>query len=378
MKNIYIVLISLVFVACGNSEKTEEDTAISTSVITLTQQQFDSEQMQLGTVAEQAFDETVKASGMIDVPSHNKSTVSTFVGGYITNTPLLIGDKVKKGQFLVSLENTEYVEIQQQYLEVAEQLSYLKSEFERQKTLYEEKISSQKSYLQAESTYKSALAHYNGLRKKLQMMHINPTSVEQGAITSTISLYAPIDGYVTKVHVSNGTYVSAADPILELIDTDHIHLELFVFEKDILNVKEGQPIRFRIPEASDQSFNAEVHLVGTVIDDKTRRVTVHGHIDDEHTGFIVGMFAEADILIEKTNRYALPKEAVIEVDDDFFVLVLKEKTDGAFHFEKVKVTIGKQTETYMEVIGAEGLKDKQLLVKGTYMLLTEGEGGHAH
>ena len=378
MKNIYIVLISLVFVACGNSEKTEEDTAISTSEITLTQQQFDSEQMQLGTVAEQAFDETVKASGMIDVPSHNKSTVSTFVGGYITNTPLLIGDKVKKGQFLVSLENTEYVEIQQQYLEVAEQLSYLKSEFERQKTLYEEKISSQKSYLQAESTYKSALAHYNGLRKKLQMMHINPTSVEQGAITSTISLYAPIDGYVTKVHVSNGTYVSAADPILELIDTDHIHLELFVFEKDILNVKEGQPIRFRIPEASDQSFNAEVHLVGTVIDDKTRRVTVHGHIDDEHTGFIVGMFAEADILIEKTNRYALPKEAVIEVDDDFFVLVLKEKTDGAFHFEKVKVTIGKQTETYMEVIGAEGLKDKQLLVKGTYMLLTEGEGGHAH
>ncbi|MBZ0326806.1 MAG: efflux RND transporter periplasmic adaptor subunit [Altibacter sp.] len=378
MKNIYIVLISLVFVACGNSEKTEEDTAISTSEITLTQQQFDSEQMQLGTVAEQAFDETVKVSGMIDVPSHNKSTVSTFVGGYITNTPLLIGDKVKKGQFLVSLENTEYVEIQQQYLEVAEQLSYLKSEFERQKTLYEEKISSQKSYLQAESTYKSALAHYNGLRKKLQMMHINPTSVEQGAITSTISLYAPIDGYVTKVHVSNGTYVSAADPILELIDTDHIHLELFVFEKDILNVKEGQPIRFRIPEASDQSFNAEVHLVGTVIDDKTRRVTVHGHIDDEHTGFIVGMFAEADILIEKTNRYALPKEAVIEVDDDFFVLVLKEKTDGAFHFEKVKVTIGKQTETYMEVIGAEGLKDKQLLVKGTYMLLTEGEGGHGH
>src|SRR5690606_22996412 len=116
-----------------------------------------------------------------------KSSVTSFIGGYVTKTPLLIGDKVNKGQLLVTLENPEYVEIQQNYLEVAEQLNYLKSEFTRQKTLYNENITSQKNFLKAESTYKSNLALYNGLRKKLQMMNLNPSSVEQGQISSTIN-----------------------------------------------------------------------------------------------------------------------------------------------------------------------------------------------
>ncbi len=83
--------------------------------------------MQLGTLTEQAFNEIVKTTGFIDVPPQNKASVSTFLGGYVKRTPLLVGDKIRKGQLVATLENTEYVELQQQYLEVAEQLNYLKS-----------------------------------------------------------------------------------------------------------------------------------------------------------------------------------------------------------------------------------------------------------
>ncbi len=68
------------------------------------------------------------------------------------------------------------------------------------------------------------------------MLNINPSSVEKGIITSTINLYSPIEGYITKVNISNGVYVSPTDAIMEIVDTDHIHLELSVFEKDILNI----------------------------------------------------------------------------------------------------------------------------------------------
>jgi cobalt-zinc-cadmium efflux system membrane fusion protein len=325
--------------------------------------------MKLGSLTEHDFNETIKASGMIDVPTHNKSSVSTFIGGYITKTPLLIGDEVKKGEFLVSLENTEFVEIQQQYMEVAEQLNYLKSEFTRQKTLFDENITSQKNFLKAESTYKSSLAHYNGLRKKLQMMNISPSSVEKGNITSTINLYAPIDGFITKVNVSNGTYVSPSDIILEIIDTEHIHLELSVFEKDILNVKKGQEIDFKIPEASDNVYKAEVHLVGTTIDPLNRRVTVHGHIDDDHTGFIVGMFAEAEIVVSTSKRMALPKEAVIQLDDDYFILIFEKELNSDYYFKRTKLNIGNKSEDYYEVLNSEDLINKQLVIQGTYMLL---------
>ncbi|RXJ52198.1 efflux RND transporter periplasmic adaptor subunit [Gelidibacter gilvus] len=381
MKQLYIVFIFMLLVACGNDKKEEqiEKIQLKSDELVVSKEQFDGEKMAFGTLLEHDFNSIVKVSGLIEVPTQNQSSVSTFMGGYVTKSPLLIGDEVKKGQFLLTLESTEFVEIQQRYSEIAQQLNFLKSEFTRQKTLYDEKISSEKNFLKAESDYKSSLAHYNGLKKKLQMLNINPTSVESGTITSTINLYAPIDGFVTKVNVSNGTYVSPADIILEIIDTKHIHLELSVFEKDILKVKKGQGIDFRIPEASDSIYKAEVHLVGTTIDPTNRRVVVHGHIENDHTAFIVGMFAEADIIVGSSNGIALPKTAVIQVENDYFALVLDKETSSDYYFTKVKLDIGLQTEDVVEVLNAVSLKDKKIVVNGTYMLLNEADdGGHAH
>lgn len=376
MKHLYILLILLVFVACGNSEKSNETLQedSNTNEIVITKSQFSSGKMQLGKLEEQEFNQTIKTTGMIDVPPQNKAIISTFMGGYITKTPLLVGDKVKKGQVLLTLENPEFVEMQQQYLEVAEQLNYLKSEFNRQKTLFDENITSQKNFLKAESAYKSSLALSNGLRKKLTMLNINPASVEQGRITSTLNLYSPIAGFITKVNISNGMPVSASDIIMEIVDTNHIHLELSVFEKDILNIKKGQKIQFKIPEASKETFKAEVHLVGTSIDETSRIVKVHGHIlNEEQTNFIVGMFAEADIITETNTSLALPKDAIIEVENDAFVLALKEKTNDNYYFEKNKIAIVNQTENYVSVLNTDNLINKAILIKGGFMLLAEGD-----
>ncbi|MGB5419417.1 efflux RND transporter periplasmic adaptor subunit [Algibacter sp.] len=377
MKHIFILLFSLVLVACGNSEKenkTSVEVSSNTNTIVISTSQFNNENMQLGKLEEHEFNQTIKANGMIDVPPQNKAIISPLIGGYITKTPLLIGDKVKKGQVLVTLKNPEYIEVQQQYLEVSEQLNYLKSEFTRQKTLFDENITSQKNFLKAESTYKSSLAHYNGLREKLVMLNINPSSVEKGQITSSINLYAPIEGYITKVNVSNGTYVSPTDVIMEIVDTGHIHLELSVFEKDVLNIKKGQKIGFKIPEASDKIFQAEVHLVGTSINPETRIVRVHGHIHNEsEANFIVGMFVEADIITETAKSLALPKDAILELEDNYFVLVLKEKLNDNYVFEKIKVDLENETETYVSISNTDNLIKKEILTKGGFMLLNEGE-----
>jgi len=378
MKHFYIILLSIFIVACGHSEKNNKTILsgpLNSNDIVVSQLQFTSENMLLGKLEEHFFNQTIKTSGMIDVPPQNKAIISTFMGGYITKTPLLIGDKVTKGQLLVTLENPEFVEIQQQYLEVSEQLNYLKSEFSRQKTLFNENITSQKNYLKAESAYKSNLAHYNGLRKKLEMLNINPLYVEQGNITSTINLFSPIEGYITQVNISNGGYVSSADVILEIVDTSHIHLELSIFEKDILNIKKGQKINFKIPEASNETFKAEVHLVGTTIDKTSRIVKVHGHLNDESkVNFIVGMFVEADIIINAKKSLALPKDAIVTVENDYFVLALREKIRNNYYFEKIKIDVSNQNEIYVFVLNTNNLIEKDILVKGGFMLVTEASG----
>ena len=381
MKNLYIILIAGLLTACGNTETTEqitETSATHTDEIQITNAQFKSEGMELGTLSKHAFDETVRVNGMIDVPPHNKSRITTYMGGYVTKTPLLVGDRVKKGQLLVTLENTEYVELQQEYLQVSEQLDFLKNEYTRQKTLFDEKITSEKNYLKAESTYKSSLAHANGLAKKLEMLNLNPKAVLDGRITTTINIYAPIEGSVTRVNVSNGMFVSASDEIMELVDVDHIHLELSVFEKDIMKIKKGQKITFTIPEASDKVYTADVHLVGTTIDETSRRVKVHGHLNNEETNFIVGMFVEADIHLNQATAWALPEEAVIESGNQNYILVLDKQTQDGYIFHKKEVAIGRQTENYLQILHPEKLTKSNIIIKGTSMLLNEAEGGHSH
>ena len=378
--NILFITYTILLVwGCNDSGKNssaqgsqDEANAIHDRII-VTKAQFDQNEMTLGGISQQAFPTVIQTTGMIDVPPQNRAVISAYAGGYVKDTPLLIGDEVKKGQPLVTIENPDFVAMQQEYLEVAQRLSFLKSEFERQKTLIAEKITSQKNYLKAESEYKRALAMYNGLKKKLMMLNINPTSVENGNIVSSVTLFAPISGSVTKVNVNKGVYISPADVILEIVNTDHIHLELSVFEKDVMNIKKGQPIIFRIPEASTETFDAEVHLVGTLVDDQNRTVKVHGHLPEgfKHN-FAVGMFIEARIIVDKEEKKALPEQTVIVSDGKFYVLLLETDNQDHYVFIKKEVMIGNTFNEFTSLTNPDQFKETdRFLVKGAFYLINE-------
>ncbi|MDF4204271.1 efflux RND transporter periplasmic adaptor subunit [Maribacter sp. SA7] len=378
-KNRYKIVLFFFFAiisSCGDKEsKTSENTTSSKQVddrIKITKSQFNQSKMSLGEIAESNFPVMVTTSGMIDVPPENRAVVSATMGGYIKATPLLIGDKVKKGQLLVTIENPEFVSLQQEYMEVNGQLSYLKAEYERQQTMVAENITSQKSFLKAESEYKTGVAKYNGLRKQLGMLNISPSQVEKGIISSVASIYAPISGSITSVNVSKGTYVSPATSIMEIINNDHIHLELSVFEKDIMKVKKDQRVEFKIPEASKELYTAEVHLVGTSIGEN-RTIKVHAHIENEdEANFLTGMFVEANIITATSKKISLPSAAIVVVDNESYVLLLDEKKDDNYYFKQTSV---RTLSTYNDFTALENTTNfdegAQFLTKGAFSLIGE-------
>lgn len=381
IKSIFL-LSALIFIGCNQGEKTEsQETEIHTAEerIHVSKAQFASAKMEIGSLTEKPFAQTVKTSGMIDVPPQSKAVISAFSGGYIKNTPLLIGDKVTKGQRLVTLENPEFITMQQSYLETAEQLSYLKSEYERHKTMLEENITSQKSFLKAESDYKTSLARTNSLKKNLQMLNINPEAVLAGNIVSQVSIFSPISGYVTDVFVNTGSYVSPSDKIMEIINTDHMHLELKVFEKDLIHIKKDQEILFKVPEASQEYYKGDVHLVGTSINPNSRVALVHGHLDhDNDAHFSTGMFVEAEIVTGASTVLALPEEAVIELEDAYFVLLLESENNEEYEFHPIEVKV-KQTYNGFTSFETELPLEGTYLTKGGFVLLqVEDAGGHSH
>lgn len=362
------------FFSCETKEDKSESVVSSSestqTMIQISKVQFEQNQMQLGVLEERTFPITVQVNGMIDVPPENKAVVSATMGGYIKNMPFLEGDTIEKGQRLVTIENQEFVTLQQQYAEVYEQLAFLKSEYERQKTMITEKITSQKSFLKAESEYKIAKATYNGLRTQLKILNISPKAVEQGKITSEASIYAPLSGKIAKVNITKGMYVSPATPIIEIIDNSHIHLELSVFEKDILKVKKGQVIEFKIPETGTNTFKATVHLVGTAIEDN-RTIKVHGHIEDETShNFLTGMFVEASIITDTVTSKALSKEATVAIDDKIYVLVLRKQEADNYYFEQKEIKAGESYNEYIVIENVDNLPpETKFLTKGAFGLL---------
>lgn len=366
-KLFYIATITTLLFSC--KQEVAEEKVVDDGLITVTEAQFQSSKMEIGSPIEQDFEVTIKSSGKIDVPPQYRAKVTTFLGGYVKATKLLVGDKVEKGQALITLENTDYLDLQKDYVEVAEQINYLKSEFERQKTLYNEKITSQKNYLKAESDYRQAKGMYQGLREKLLLLNINPANVERGKFTSQITISAPISGDVTVMNANVGMFMSPSDVILEIVDTNYLHLNLSIFEKDILHVKQGQNISFTIPEASKDVFISKVQLVGKSIENKDRTISVFGALNpSDKSKLLSGMFVEAGIVISSKKGLGIPVDALITEDNKNFVLLLQENK-GNYIFKKTLVNIGEKSEKFVEILPNKIINENSKIVtKGVFEL----------
>ena len=373
-KQLIILFIGFILINCAQSDKktqTEVASNLNDALIIVSKKQFENENLSFGKLEEASFPTLIKATGFIDVPPNNRAIVSAHIGGYIKNSPLLVGDKVKKGQFLFSIENIQFLEMQQEYLEASEQLIYLQAEYDRQKEMYKEKISSKKSFLKAESEFKKTQIRYNSLRKKLELLNISPALIEKGELSSISSVYAPIAGDITDVNVNTGSYVSPADVIMEIVNTEHIHLEINIFEKDVLSIKERQKVFFSLPESSSEKFEGEVHLIGKSIGaDRTIRVHVHME-EDSVNRFFPGMFVQAQIIINDTLNMALEESAVIDLNDKTYVLQLKSDENEQYLLEKKEVITGSSYENKVLIRNSNTLDSSAKYLLGSYNLINK-------
>ncbi|WP_162343749.1 efflux RND transporter periplasmic adaptor subunit [Cyclobacterium salsum] len=376
---LWIIAAMIGLYSCSSSSDPEIITDIaqeSSGVETyeVTKMQFESSHMALGTMQMVPFHEVVKAKGMIDVPPENRAAVSSYFGGAVKEISLLPGQSVKKGQVLFVLENPDYVQIQQDFLEAKGQLAYLQSDYERQKNLVQDSISSQKKFLKAESDYTVTSARVASLGKKLALMNIDPNTFTLENIRTSIALRSPISGYVTEVAISQGAFLTPSQMAVSIVNTDHVHLELNVFEKDLAKIRIGQPIRFRIQEDSSKEYEAAIYLISKTIDPEERTVGIHGHLVDEKLTqrFNPGMYVEASIYTASEEKWALPNDALVEMEGNFYVLTLQNSSETGYTFVKRVVKTGLSNNDHIEILGGSGLDETtEFLIDGTFNLIKE-------
>ena len=372
----FLIISIIILTSCNSNKKTEmgnketPDEIENSDTITLTDTQFKAGGMQVGKITQQAFSSIVKANGMFSVPPASQADVNAYFAGYVKEIDLLPGDAVKKGQILFTLENPEYVQVQQDFLQAKGRLNYLKLDFERQKELIADNITSKKNFLKAESEYKVTLAQYQALKKKLSLMNINPNTLTGDNIRSVIKVLSPLTGYTTIVNATKGMYLTPTDVAVTVTNTNDLHIELKIFEKDLPLIKEGQPINLRIQNDQNNVYQGKVHLVNKAVHTQERTVVIHGDLvnPSEAQLFAPGMYIEAEILTETTKHPALPVEAVSNIDNDYFVLVKENDTT----FKRVLIKVGATYNGFIQILNSDDFKlDTEFLTKGAFNLITE-------
>ncbi|MBV7529164.1 efflux RND transporter periplasmic adaptor subunit [Chitinophaga sp. sic0106] len=364
-----IIPIICVLFACKNGERPAQEAAkdtaavvVEATTVALTPVQVKNGNIEIGTATTRSMAALLRVNGTVDVPPQNVVSVSMPLGGYLKTMKLLPGMPVSKGQVLATLEDPQYIQLQQDYLMAKSKLRYLEADYLRQKELNESKANSDKVFQQAKAEYEGQRVTAGALREKLLLININPDRLSDGNITRSASIYSPISGYVTKVNVNAGRYVSPTDVLFELINPADLHLSLTVFEKDIDHISEGQKITCYAVNNPAEKYTATVHLINRNVDE-SRSSEVHCHFDKFDKKLVPGMFMNAEISLNNAQVQAVPDDAVVKWGNKPYVFI----ADGANNFTMLPVETGTQFDGFTAV--TTDLSGKQVVTKNAYTLL---------
>jgi membrane fusion protein, heavy metal efflux system len=370
-----ILIISLI--SCNNKSQQEEnkvEEALPEDIVEMRADQIKLAEIALGRIEMRPMSGMLKTSGTVIVAPQNMATVCAPMGGFITNTTLMAGITVTKGQVLATMENQEFVDIQQDYLEAKNRFDYAEAEYKRHTELFKEDVYSRKNLEEVTADYRTLKAQVKALEQKLALIGINPDGFQEDNITRSISLVSPISGFVKTVNVNLGKYVSPSEVLFEIVNSDKLFLELNLFEKDADRVRTGERAKFFINNEAEQHEAVISQTAKAIGADKTYKV--YASVTDVCKNVLPGMYVNAIIETSGNEVATLPSEAVVTFDDkDYIFIYEKDKTEGGNPFTEyrmIEVQKGISDDGYIEVVLPEGfdIQNTKVVIKGAYNLLS--------
>lgn len=358
---LFFLVISL-FYSCKNEIVQDE---VSEEYIQITEEQFDAAAMKIGAAEKHEFFKTIDCNGSIITTPNGKAEVSLPISCSVKTINLMPGQAVQKGQVLFVISGVDFIDLQNEFVKSSANLKRIKSEYERAKTLYNEKIGTEKELILAESEYISSKANNGALLLKLNLLGISTSEIEDGKLKEFCEIKSPIYGRNSKVNASIGQFASQGEILMEIIDDSQAHLKLSVFPKDIHKLKANQKVLFNLIGDSE-SQSAVLSYIGTSINMETKAIDCYATIQDNILFPVINSSVEAKIITEIDTVLSLPSEAFIKGDAGLHVLEFVKKEKGIYFFKRLETKHGRFFNEQSEFISNS--KGGKYLIKGVYNL----------
>ncbi len=370
MKTIYTTLLAaIILTSCGRDPKveTELETSVdSVNKVQLTKEQAAMAKLVFAPIQQGKMKGVTHLNGVIDVPPTGIASVSIPMGGYVQDINLIPGTYVKKGAILATIKDPAYVQLQESYLAAKSRLLYLQQDLDRQKSLLTQEAVSKKSYQQLQAEYNTNSIQLKSLSEQLKLIHIQPESLTTERMTSLVQLLAPISGYITKVNMNRGKYVTPSDVLLEMMDPSDIHAAITIYEKDIASFKVGMKGTVTLTNDPTKKYPVTILAVSQNInEDKTG--LLHCHFDQIPKNVLPGMFLTADLFIESNEAVLIPIDAVQRFQGKDYIFI----QNAINEFDAIEIQIAQTNNEFVSVSNADARDwiGKSLVVKNAFSLL---------
>jgi membrane fusion protein, heavy metal efflux system len=396
IKSVFLLLtIGLLIASCGGGDDHaghdhgeaghEEQEDNHEEEVHFSEQQYASLNMKIDSLRYRNINSYVQANGQLEVPPQNEAIVTAVIGSNVKSIKVIEGDKVKKGQVLAYLSHPDLISVQTEYASNWNQLEYLKEEYERKKKLYEDNVGSGKEYQKSKSAYFSMKSQVSGDESKLRLLGISPKKIQEGTIYDQVAVTSPISGHVRTVEVKTGQFVQPEKELFEIVNIEHIHADLMVFEKDMHKVKEGQRVTFTTESVPGKELEATIYSIGKAFEQDPKAIHLHAEIENKQGLLIPGMYINGRIIAEDVKTYALPESAVVREGDKYFIFTAKKEQDNGeteWAFQPVEVNVGGIDNGWIEIKLLQDLSTgTQLAYNNAYYIMAEmkkGEAEHTH
>jgi cobalt-zinc-cadmium efflux system membrane fusion protein len=347
-------------------------------------------------VTQQSIAGVIPATGKILVPENRMAVIGPVNQGRIVRLYAGQGTRVRKGQKLADLESADIDQAEADYLKAladyenalrssAAEVKLAQENYDRNKLLYEQKITAGKNLQSAEhdlEVAKAAAANsVNGTkaaltaaRRKLLILGLSDATIDalskKTDLAATFSLNSPIDGIVVERNATIGASVGTDANLFKIIDLSEVWIDASVFEKDLQRVRPGQEVKLTVPAFPQTTFSGRVIFVDSVVNPETRTVNVRTAVANPDGRLKPDMFANVQIVTD-VNRAAIsiPQSAVL--NDEGKTIVFVAENDG---YKKRQVQPGIQNNDRVEIVDGLNPGDK-VVVKGNYLLLEQSKPG---
>ncbi len=361
--------------AAADRDRANADASAATDTVELTDSQLQG--FKVAPVGFRDFPLQAQAIGAIDFNEDLSAQVFTPYQGRIVNLYAKVGDDVRKGQTLFTIDSPDLIQAESTLIASAGLLQLTTKALNRAKALYEAKGGAQKDYEQAVSDQQTADGNYKAARDAVRIFGKTDEEMDKivasRKIDPSLVVPSPISGRVTARNAAPGLFVQPGNvpAPFTVADISTMWMLANVPEAAIPRYKVGQTVAATVDAWPDRVFDGKITTIGTTVDPNTRRVFLRTEIADPEHLLRSGMFANFVINTgDAQHTLAVPTTAIAREGDGTMTAWV---TTDRKRFTRRQVQLGLQQNGYDQVIS--GLNPGELIAADGALFLDSAAAG---